>query len=110
MTDGSVIKADEGAKLSLSGYALEVYSDDAQSTIRASGGASISLDVHNVWLESVVGVNPSGLLRTQNGSLSLNSDNFVAFFKGKVVALDAPSNVGSIAAVMDDGRLEATGG
>ena len=110
MTDGSVIKADEGAKLSLSGYALEVYSDDAQSTIRASGGASISLDVHNVWLESVVGVNPSGLLRAQNGSLSLNSDNFVAFFKGKVVALDAPSNVGSIAAVMDDGRLEATGG
>ena len=63
-----------------------------------------------MWLESVVGVNPRGLLRAQNGSLSLNSDNFVAFFKGKVVALDAPSNVGSIAAVMDDGRLEATGG
>ena len=105
LKDGSAIKAENGAQLSFSGAALEIYTDDAQSTLRATkSGASISLDVNNVWIESLVSVNPSGLLRAQNGSLNLNSDNFVAFFKGKVAVLDAPNNVGSIAAVMNGGR------
>ena len=111
ITDGTAIRAGDGAQLSLTGDAFEIYTDDAQSTLRATGsGASISLDVRNVWIESVVGVNPSGLLRAQKGSLSFNSDDFVTLFKGKVASNKGHDAVGSIAAVMAGGKLEATGG
>ena len=112
MKDGSVIKADRKSILSLSGGTLEVYSVDAQSTLRAAGSASLSLDVQNVWIESEVNVNPSALLRAQQASLNLHSNDFVALFKGKVniPSIGMPSDVGSIAAIMNGGHLEVKGG
>ncbi len=98
---------------SFTGNVLEVNVKGNKYGLRAYRNSGFRLDVNKVWLESHnVENDDCYVIHAQAGGMTVNSDEFVALYKGQIKDWSNSSDPMStgVAAVMADGSFEVNGG